>query len=74
MGNETREDRIRKLLNEFEMQIDLGHGMIPFGRFVNSKELHPILNGLKQELELMEAEKNIQASVVKDEEIATSEK
>ena len=72
MGTETREERIRKLLNEFEMQIDLGYGMKPFGRFVSSKELEPILEGLRKELHEMEAEKNVQATVVKDTPDATN--
>lgn len=73
MGTETREQRIHKLLNEFEMQLDLGYGMRPFGRFVSSKELEPILDGLRKELSEMEDEKKIIASVVKDATPATTE-
>lgn len=73
MANETREDRMRKLLNELEMQIDLGVGMKPFGRFVSSKELQPILDGLKKELSQMEEEKNMTAQVIKDAEKTANE-
>lgn len=72
MGAETREQRIRKLLNELEMQMDLGLGMKPFGRYVNSKELEPILHGLRKELHEMEEEKGLTAHVVKDQEITKS--
>lgn len=64
MKENSQEDKVRKLLNEMEMNMDLGFVLPPFGRFVNTKELMPILTELRH---VLLEEKKVEVTIEKEE-------
>lgn len=53
--NQNSQDKMRKVLNNFEAQLDLGFFMPPFGKVVKTKDLNPILAELKELISIMES-------------------